>query len=287
MTDPELVQHVVVCYGNSMGYHHGAKYQILSAYKKWYSRAHSSITVVTDKPELFESYPVKLRIINETEWKNWSLDGSQHFGVKLKGLTEVIKESECANTILLDTDMYWISDPKSLVSQVGSKNVVMYQDEGLIYGSKNRSIQKFEESLHQNEFQLGDGIYRLSPDSRMWGSAIIAASRAHIPSLEKAYEIFENLEPIVPTHTVEQFALSEAFRLKNIEISAGKKYTNDWSSIGKKNYATAVLAEFFNEYGENNFSIHLEKWKSIRIKRPIKTLINQKIIRWKEKRSQS
>lgn len=287
MMKPEKTQHVIICYGDNLGYHHGAKYQILSAYHRWYSRAHSSLTVVTDRPELFESYPVKLRVISEAEWKSWSLQGTQHFGIKLKGLTEAIKESECAKTILLDTDMYWMRDPTYIASQVDSKNVVMYQDEGMIYGAKNRSIQRFEESLHQIEFQLSDGIYRLSPDSRMWGSAIIAASREHVLNLEKAYEIFENLDPKVPTHTVEQFALSEALRLKNIRIWPGKKYVNDWSSIGKKNYATPVLKEFFNKYGENNFSIHLEKWKSIRIKRPIKTLINQKIIRWKEKRSQS
>jgi len=287
MTNPKQVQHVLVCYGDSMGYHHGAKYQILSAYKKWYSRPVSTVTVVTDKPELFENYPVKLRVINEAEWKNWSLDGTQHFGVKLKGLSEVIKESECATTILLDTDMYWTSDPALLAGKVGKKKAVMYQNEGPIYGSKNRSIQKFEESLCRMELPMSEGIYHLSHESRMWGSAIVAASRDHIPALEKAYEIFKNLEPIVPAHTVEQFALSEAFRLSKINITAGKKLVDDWSSIGRKNYASPVLKEFFSKYGENNFSEHLENWQNIRIKRPLKTLINQKIKRWKETKSRS
>lgn len=56
----KLIEHVIVCYGENLGYQQGAKYQILSAYKNWYSDSNASICVVTDKPHLFDSYPCRI-----------------------------------------------------------------------------------------------------------------------------------------------------------------------------------------------------------------------------------
>ena len=80
------IEYVIVCYGDNLGYHHGAKYQILSAYKHWYSNDNSITCVVTDKPELFESYPCRLLELDSEKRHKCSLGGTQHFGIKLGGI---------------------------------------------------------------------------------------------------------------------------------------------------------------------------------------------------------
>ena len=86
------LQHVVICYGDQLGYHHGAKYQILRGYLPWYQ--FGEVCVVTDKPELFKNYPVRLLHLNAEKLNDWSLGGNNHFGIKLKGLIWAMQTSE-------------------------------------------------------------------------------------------------------------------------------------------------------------------------------------------------
>lgn len=102
-------------------------------------------------------------------------------------------------------------------------------------------------------------------------------SRENVKLMDPAFELFRVLSPHVEAHTVEQFALSECLRMSGLKITEGKRYTNNWSSTGKKNYATPILAKFFEKEGENEFEAHLERWKSIKINRPVYELVKQKI----------
>lgn len=275
-----ISQHVLICYGTQLGYHHGAKYQIL---RNLHWLKTSQICVVTDKPELFSSYPVRVLSLDQAKVKSWSLNGSNHFGIKLKGLNWAIETSDdqVTKSILLDTDMYWIRNPNALIRQVSIDTFAMYQSEGFILGSKNKSINRYEEGLKGKNVKCGKKNYQLSAESSMWGSAVIGVHHSNRKILNEAFDLFCCLSPLVAAHTVEQFALSEVIRDHRYKKIPAKKFLNDWSSIGRKNYATAVLGAFFEKYGEHDFNKHLEKLHEVRIHRPLFTLIKQKLARWK------
>lgn len=277
-----MINHIVIAYGSSLGYQHGAKYQILRLISK-FGTANRKITVVTDHPKLFDNYPVEILTLDASKKEQWGGGGADHFGIKLKGFAWAASVVDASTHILLDTDMYWISDPVELIAQVNSGFVVMYQDEGPIMGAKNRSIRRFEEGLKRLQLPWSGGIYTLNHESRMYGSAIICMSRENVELMDPAFELFRLLSPHVEAHTVEQFALSECLRMSGLKITEGKRYTNNWSSTGKKNYATPILAKFFEKEGENEFEKHLERWDSIRIDRPMLELVKQKINRLKFK----
>lgn len=271
-------QHVLIAYGPRLDYHHGAKYQILSAYSKWLSRPEAEITVVTDNPDLYAGYPCKIITISAKEKTAWTLGGAQHFGIKIGGLSKAMQATTASYSILLDTDMIWIKDPAILSRSIGYSSFVMYRDEGPIYGSYNKSIQRFSEGLDGKTINISPNkIYALSRQSRMWGSNILGLPSNAWPLIDEALELFTALEPEVNAHTVEQFSISETLRLHNIRKISGKRFLNSWSSTGRKNYVGPVLANFFEKYGENDFDAHIEQWHSIKISRPIQIWFRQKL----------
>ena len=275
-------EHVLVAYGQELGYHHGAKFQILSAWENWYSKNDVSVCVVTDKPELFEGYPIRLLPITAEDVHEWSLGGLQHFGIKLKAFEYSMKTSTAPISVLLDTDTYWIKNPDPLLDNVCENSAIMFCDEGQVSRTRNVSINRFNEALSERVVKWGKEEYQMSPKSRMLNSSIIGLHNSNIQLLEQAFELFRALEPIVDAHTVEQFAVAEIFRLNRLELTFGSKYTRDWSSIGRKNYATPLLKKFFDHHGENDFKNHLKFVRSIPIRRPLTTFLEQKISKvWK------
>lgn len=280
---PTNLQHVLICYGDELGYYHGAKYQILKNFR-WFK--HNAICVVTERPDLFEGYPVRVIGLNDHQLEEWSLRGTDHFGIKLQGLRLAIDSCPpgIQRSLLLDTDMYWNRDPSFLTTEISPGSIVLYQNEGKIIGSKNISIQRYQQALFDRKVMYQSvKPYNLDFDSEMWGSATIGIHHENSQLLCDAFSLFENLSPIVDAHTVEQFALSEVSRIGGYCRKTAKKYIKDWSSIGRKNYAIPTLAEYFKSHGEHDFTRHLATFKRIKIRRPLFTLIQQKYERWKQK----
>ncbi len=278
-------ENVLICYGAQLGYHHGAKYQLLRSLAIHGSEP--KFCIVTDRPELFEGYPCRTLTLGDDHLVGWSLNNRNHFGIKLKGLEWAANTSNAENILLLDTDMYWKRNPKDIIKKLDQNTFALYRNEGNIFDSKNKSIQKFEISLTNKTFPLRDDMYRVSKCSQMWGSAIIGLATQNSRKLAEAFELFEILDSHVEAHTVEQFALAEVLRIGGFKKIECRNYVSDWSSIGRKKYATPVLANFFNTYGENAFETHVKHVSEIKIKRPFGTLISQKIERWKSRKSQS
>lgn len=273
---------MLICYGDQLGYHHGAKYQILKNHH-WFKN--NEVCVVTDKPELFEYYPVRILTLDETHLGEWSLNRHDHFGIKLMGLHWAIGSApqNIFKSILLDTDMFWTKNPEKVAKFVNGNTLALYQNEGMIIGSKNRSIQQYEKALGNQIISLNDFDYQLSTSSQMWGSAIIGIQHSNSELLKKAFCLFQHLAPLVNAHTIEQFALSETARLERLNAHPSRKFVENWSSIGKKNYVTPILRHFFTKYGEHDFDTHLEKVSEIKIRRPVSVLLRQKLNRWNQK----
>lgn len=221
--------------------------------------------------------------LDASKKEQWGGSGADHFGIKLKGFAWAASLVDAGAHVLLDTDMYWTSDPGKLTALLRTGCVIMYQDEGPVMGARNSSIRRFEEGLTHLQLFWSGGIYSLDRESRMYGSAIIGMSRENVELMNHAFELFRVLSPRVEAHTVEQFALSECLRMRGLKVTEGKRYTNNWSSTGKKNYATPVLAKFFEKEGENEFEAHMKRWESIKINRPMLELVKQKINRLRPK----
>ena len=271
------IEYVVICYGPSKAYHYGAKYQILKNWKSYYSRHGSSICVVTDKPDLFRDYPVRICEITQLDKRNWSLNGLQHFGIKLRGLLKATQTSDKDFIFLLDTDAFWIRDPSSLTTKVTKSSAVMYCDEGKVRNTSNKSINQFNIGLKNKRFNVAGFEYQLGAAARMLNSRAIGITKDNTHILDLSFHLFSTLESHVNAHTVEQFSLGEAFRLKHFKVSFCKSFIRDWSSTGKKEYASVILNDFFSGRDSQRFQDDLIDFKTLQISRPFSVWLNQKL----------
>lgn len=271
------VEHILIAYGDKISYQNGAKYQILRNWNQWYSRPSSSVCVLTDHPELFRGYPVRLLTLTPEMKTSWSLNNLQHFGIKLKGFQYAMETSDHETCILLDTDAYWAADPIGAANKIDHCSIVMHSDEGLVLKSRNVSIRRFEEGLHEQSIALNNNFsYRLSAESRMLNSRVLGMTQSNRNLLNFAYELFTQIEPLVDAHTVEQFSISEASRIKGLNVQFAKKLTSDWSSTGRKNYATPIINNFFDHRTSHSFTELVKDAGELDLRRTFKTLIRQK-----------
>ena len=186
----------VIAYGQELGYQHGAKFQILSAWKRWYSQPGVNVCVVTDKPNLFEGYPVRTIRITEQNWRDWSLNGLQHFGIKLRALEQSMRTTDAPVSMLLDTDTYWIRNPESLARVIEDGRAVMFCDEGAVKGTRNTSIDRFNEGLANQSVAWGKLNYQLSSQSRMLNSSIVAYIKRILRSLSRHFDSLRYWNPL-------------------------------------------------------------------------------------------
>ena len=272
------VECISICYGDNLAYHRGVKFQILRAFDKFFSIAEPSLTVVTDQPNLFCNYPVKVIPISNDEKFCWSLNDQQHFGIKLKGLEKALLASKADACLLVDADMVWKKNPFLLTTAINDSSVVMYRNEGKIFDSRNASIKNFETSLRNKKIQLTpETFYSVSGNSEMWASNIIGIRPSNVHLVTEAYQLFSVLEHIVPSHTVEQFSLSEIFRINQISRIEANSYFSSWSNTGKKNYFSPLVNAFFEKYGEHEFGEHLKRHKELSFRRPARVFLRQKL----------
>lgn len=222
---------------------------------------------------------MELLEITEEQKDIWSLNNIQHFGIKLKAFREVKNTFPAERYILMDTDSYWVKDPRNLCNQIKPGKAVMMCDEGPIFGSRNASVSRFEQALANKIVRYSGSTYQLEKVSRMLNSSVLGIHDEDIETLDLAFELFSAIEPLVDAHTVEQFAVSESLRLNQVQINFCKNLTDNWSSSGKKNYVTVVLQDFFEKFGETNFDNHIEQWRKIRIRRPLHIILRQKMAR--------
>ena len=214
---PTRIHHIIVAYGDQLGYQHGAKYQIVRLLSQFES-VERSISVSDRSPNAFRYLSCQRFHLDPSKIKSWGGEGTDHFGIKLKGFEWASRQDRSDFCVLLDTDMFWVRNPSELIQYMQNGRVIIYQDEGLITGSKDQSIKRFKEGLHGHRLPWSGGIYELENESRMYRSSIIGMCRKHLDLINDAFELFRVLSPYVRAHTVEQFSLSECIRLNKIHL---------------------------------------------------------------------
>ena len=78
-----------IVYGADQAYYDGAKFSLLT-FKHWSKEENIEIVVLTEKPEKFSDYPVKVITMNSDQKKEWSINGAYHFRIKNRGMAFVM-----------------------------------------------------------------------------------------------------------------------------------------------------------------------------------------------------
>jgi hypothetical protein len=97
-------------------------------------------------------------------------------------------------------------------------------------------------------------------------------------SLEWADKLMLKFFEIVPSHTIEPFALSESL-IKNYQIAEGKNFVSLYSTSRKKSHAKKVLTNFFSVNESLAFDELVKLTQITKLKRSIWVVLKQRIQR--------
>jgi hypothetical protein len=268
-----------IVYGDDQAYYDGAIFSFLT-FKNWIKDDDEiEVVVLTEKPKKFKGYPIKVIAMNKNQKKEWSLDGSYNFRIKNRGLAYIFDELKLIGSdkiLFFDTDTYFHKSPLMLFDLISPNQALMYLNEGQVY--KRKRFSPYVDNLEGKKIQIQDEFYELSKNSALWGSLLVGVSANMRSSIEWADELLLNFFDMIPAHTIEEFALSEAL-LRKYKLIEGKKFVSLYSTSRKKEYASKVLSNFF----EKNKSLEIIKQVSlaqkVRIQRPLYVVLKQRFLR--------
>jgi heptosyltransferase III len=268
-----------IIYGEDESYYQGALFSFLT-FKYWLSDENQvEFIVLTEKPEKFTSYPIKTLLLTSEQKNEWSLNGAYHFRIKNRGMAFVMDElnlNEFDKILFLDADTYINCSPLPLFDLIQPYQALFYLNEGLIYGRKR--FYTYVENLEGKKIEIEGDFYELSENSSMWGSLMVGLTSNMRPTLDWADKLLVKFFDLVPSHTIEPFALSESL-LKNYKIAEGKDLVSLYSTSRKKEYANKVLSNFFNINKDLDLERQIYLAQKVKIKRPLFTILKQRLQR--------
>ena len=267
-----------IVYGADQGYYDGAKFSLLT-FKHWSKEEKIEIVVLTEKPQEFSNYQVKVISIPNVKKNEWSLNGKYHFRIKNRGLAYVMDElklEEKDKILFFDADTYFHKSPLPLFDLIQPNQALFYQNEGLIY--KRKRFDVYVKHLEGKRIEIDDDFYELSKKSALWGSLMVGIMPNMRPSLEWSDLLMMKFYEMVPSHTIEPFSLSETL-LKKYKLVEGKNFVSLYSTSRKKQYARNILSNFFKK----NKLLHIDEKillaQSVKIKRPLFVILKQRFLR--------
>jgi len=266
-----------IVYGEDQNYYDGAIFSFLT-FKYWLKDTDQiEIVVLTEKPDLFASYPVRTLLMSARQKNEWSLNGQYHFRIKNRGLAYVLDKLELTNLdkiLFLDTDTYFHKSPLPLFDLIKSDQALFYLNEGLIYERKRFNI--FVQSLEGKIITIDGENYKLSRQSAMWGSLMMGITADMRSSLDWADKLLLKFFDIVPAHTIEPFSFSESLQRK-YKLVEGKKFVSLYSTSRKKEHAKNILSKFFIESKALTVTDQVRLAQYVKIKRSFFKVLQQRI----------
>jgi heptosyltransferase III len=266
-----------IVYGDDQAYYDGAIFSFLT-FRNWMIDSDQiEVVVLTEKPEKFAGYPVNVIAISDVQKNEWSLSGAYHFRIKNRGLAFVIdklKLKRFDKILFFDTDTYFHKSPLPLFDLIQSNQALFYLNEGLIYSRKRFFV--YVEYLEGKKIEIDGESYKLSKKSALWGSLMVGITANMRPSLDWADKLMLKFFDLVPSHTIEPFALSESL-LRKYKIVEGKNFVSLYSTSRKKEYGTKILSNFFLENKLLNIDEQVRLAQKVKIKRPLLIILKQRL----------
>ena len=168
----------------------------------------SEIFVYTEDPDKYSSLPVTAISIKDKIYK-YSLSGTYHFRIKPCVIRDALMNLKCP-ILFLDTDTFINKNLSEIISGISTQSIFMNQFE---------KADPFPE-LKIEELELPSGkIYSYSKKSLMFNSGVLALNYDHLQIINDAIFLIDAIKKTgIKFHTIEQFAITEVFRLNNINI---------------------------------------------------------------------
>jgi hypothetical protein len=267
-----------IVFGENNDYYDGAKFSMLTFMNWKLDEDPVEIVILSERPDEFKSFPVKVFPINTKQLDEWSLNGKYYFRIKNRGMAYIMDELELTGQdkiLFIDADTYFNKSPLPLFELIQPTQALFYLNEGLIY--KRKRFKVYIDHLEGKPIPINNDTYELSKDSAMWGSLMVGIMPNMRPSLDWADKLMQVFINIVPAHTVEMFSLAESL-IRKYKLIEGKKYISLYSTSRKKHYAMPIISEFLNQCQTLSINEQIILAQKVSIKRSALKILKQRIL---------
>jgi hypothetical protein len=195
--------------------------------KNFHQLTEGDVYVYTEDIERYTSLPVTPVSIKDNI-SSYSLNGAYHFRIKPLVMLRALRELPAGlNLLFLDTDTYTKQNLSSRIAEINPRAVLMNQFE---------TKDPYPLAVLSN-LSLPSGLmYSYGPHSQMFNSGVVGISTEHEKILIDAVALIDGMRAAgFKTHTIEQCAVTEAFRIHGVQIHEVKKeIMHYWKSTDKK-----------------------------------------------------
>lgn len=236
-------------------------YSLLSFNKvasSW-SKDNIQIVVYTDSeisfPDMLSSCKISVKYIEKQDIKDWI---EQSNGFKLIVKTKVLKDclsSFNGSVLLVDTDTFFMRDPKQLFDKIQTGNLVMHLKE---YTLQHRPLITafFEKKASpvSDHYALSDIHQR-----EMWNSGVVGLNSDYLPLVDQVILLTEQISnvegwPQEEWHIIEQLSFSCLFQEKGNILPAEEVIVHYWFFKAFR-FMLAKQLNYFHLNDFNDFSI--------------------------------
>jgi heptosyltransferase-3 len=267
-----------IVYGDDKSYYESVCFSILTAMSFLCKKDNVDIVVLTENTEFFEKLPIKIFKISSKQIEDWSFEGEYHFRIKNRGLGFLVNKlslSKDDKVLYIDADSYFKKTPLKLFDLIKKETPVMFRCEGSIF--KKKRFRVYKDNLQNVPIKISEEKnYLINDNAKMWGSAIVGLMGEQFKYIDIADILLQEFKQLVPSHTIEQFALSEALSLEYIIIE-GKKFIRLYSTSAKADYAKVVLRSFFQKHSKEKFAKQVTLASKLSLRRSVLHMVKQRI----------
>lgn len=222
-----MIKFVYVEYGGKDIYFQELKYS-LATLLDYHRLRPDEVIVYTENIERYRELPVTAVSI-KNNIHDYSLGGRYHFRIKPCVVRRALIElGSGARVLFLDTDTYVKRSLYEHARRINSGCVLM--------NAREKSDPYPENELRGLSLPSGPVYCYDHSNSLMFNSGVIGVEHAHISQLTDAIHIIDGmLDAGFTAHTIEQCAVTEAFRVSGVEIlEVNKEVNHYWRGIDKK-----------------------------------------------------
>lgn len=259
-------------YGEKEAYRHEAKFSVLSALRHRKDPESFSITVMTDRPQAFDGWPVTVIALDAETLGSWVGSGGYNHRQKACAIKAGVQLAE--KTIFIDTDTVFLKDPAELFHRVSDDQFLMDEFEWTWgEGSKRPEYHAFAR-------ELADKNESPAPALKLYNSGICGMTRANSGLMDDAIGLIDEwVHHGRRLFTIEQIAVS--FLLDGKKVVEASDCIHHYFSV--KPFYHAMNKVFFDKYGEDYRDELPGLSHSVPARLPKNTLADRLRLKWKLK----
>lgn len=240
---------VYLVYGSQREYHLELTYSILSALHHAGKQDDLTIALFTDEANRRTDLPVKNFVFSPAEFALWTRGNLYQHEAKVHILMKALDMFK-GKIALIDTDTYFLKDPRVLFDRIAPGSSVMHTYEGTL--GNDPILSPLLERVAS-----GSSTYPISAATRLFNSGVIGVDYADRAIIDDILPALSHYYMRYPAFNIEQFAVSIVLDRRTSLTVAADLIRHYWGD--ERGFIHLRIAQLFPDFTPKLFGRHLRK----------------------------